>query len=242
MTRTYDVRGGRRPPYDLYVETGPQRRSTMVHIPGLLGCSVYRRTADEAIAAAPDEIRAYLGWLRRHGEKVDAGVSTRVAAETHAGGFIGSIQLEADLEPVTKADVARYTRWLDWSRSDLLEETAGLDRRVLDAKPASGRPIRAILEHVLGADKAYVYSVFRTTKPVGDPTNAALRGDLDLRVALREARAAAIERITAASEPERTSIRRGGSSVYTLRRCLRSMLGHEWEHRREIADRLGRSA
>ena len=214
----------------------------MVHIPGLLGCSVYRRTADEAIAAAPDEIRAYLGWLRRHGEKVDAAVRTRLAAETHAGGFIGSIQLETDLEPVTRADVARYARWLDWSRSDLLAETAPIDRKGLEATPASGRSLRAILEHVLGADKAYVYSVFRTTKSVGDPTNAALRGDLDLRVALREARAAAIARIRTATEEERTSVRRGGASVYTLRRCLRSMLGHEWEHRREIAARSAQGA
>lgn len=240
MATTSDTRGGRRPPYDLYVETGPQRRSTMVHVPRLLGCSVYRRTADEAIAAAPDEIRAYLGWLRRHGEQVDTAVGTRLAAETHAGGFIGSIQLKADLEPVTRADVARYSRWLDWSRSDLLAETAAIDRTTLEARPASGRSLRAILEHVLGADKAYVYSVFRTTKSVGDPTNAALRGDLDLRVALREARSAAILRIQAATEAERTSVRRGGASVYTLRRCLRSMLGHEWEHRREIASRLRR--
>lgn len=224
--------------YELVVETGPQRRSTMVHVPGLLGCSVYRRTADEAIAAAPDEIRAYLRWLRGHGEKVDSAVRTRVTAETHAGGFIGSAQLATDLQPVTRADLERYARWLEWSRADLLAEVARIDRGRLETKPQRGRSLRAILEHVLGADKAYVYSVFRTTKSVGDPTNAALRGDLDLRVALREARAAAVERIRAAGEAERTSVRRGGASLYTLRRCLRSMLGHEWEHRREIASRL----
>ena len=227
--------------YDLYVETGPQRRSTMVHIPGLLGCCVYRRTADEAVAAAPDEIHAYLRWLHGHGEKVDPAVTTRVAAETHAGGFIGAVQLATDLEPVTRADLERYARWLEWSRTDLLSSVEDIDRRRLDAKPRQGRSLRAILEHVIAADKAYIYSVFRTTKSVGDPTNAALRGDLDLGVALRKARAAAIERIRAASDAERTSVRRGGASVYTLRRCLRSMLGHEWEHRGEIAARLGRS-
>lgn len=230
------------PVYDLVVETGPQRRSTMVHVPGLLGCCVYRRTADEAIAAAPGEIRAYHAWLRRHGEQVPAAFEVRVALESHAGGFIGSLLLESDLEPVGASDLARWTRWLEWSRADLLAAAAGLDRTRLEAKPREGRSLRAILEHVLGADKSYVYSVFRTTKSVGDPTNAALRGDLDLFVALREARAAGIERIRVATPAERKSVRQGGASTYTLRRGLRAMLGHEWEHRREIAARLERAA
>lgn len=230
MTRTYD----------LFVETGPQRKSTSVYVIDLLGCVLFRRTADEAVAAAPDEIRAYLGWLRRHGEKVDpkAPFSTRVKHESRLGGFIGSARLEEDLAPLSASDVARYARWLEWGREDLLALVGGQDRRRLDHKPASGRTLRRILEHVLGAEKSYVYSVFGTTKSVGDPTNAALAGTLDLFVALREARAASLERIRAATPAERTATRQGGQSTYTLRRCLRSMLGHEWEHRREIEARL----
>jgi uncharacterized damage-inducible protein DinB len=230
--------------YDLFVETGPQRKSTNVYVIDLLGCVLFRRTTDQAIADAADEIRAYLRWLHGHGEKVDpeARFETRVKHESHAGGFIGSARLEEDLAPLTAAEVARYARWLEWGREDLLVLAAKIDRKRLDHKPASGRTLRGILEHVLGADKGYVYSVFRTTKSVGDPTNAALGGTLDLRVALREARAAAIERIRAATPEERESVRQGGASTYTLRRCLRSMLGHEWEHRREIEDRLRSAA
>ena len=226
--------------YDLFVETGPQRKSTNVYVIDLLGCVLFRRTADQAVDDAASEIREYLRWLHGHGEKVDpdAPVETRVKHESLAGGFIGSARLEEDLAPMTPADVTKYTRWLEWGRADLLALVEQVDRRRLEHTPASGRTLRGILEHVLGADKGYVYSVFRTTKSVGDPTNAALAGKLDLRVALREARAAAIERIKAATPAERKSVRQGGASTYTLRRCLRSMLGHEWEHRREIEARL----
>ena len=236
---TSDARGGRRPPYDLLVETGPQHKSTLVHVPELLGCVVYERTMEEAVGRTPAMIERYVATLRRHGEKIAARtpVTTRVAELSEKGGFIGMAEFAGDFEPVTPAEVTRYARWLGWSREDLLKEVAGIPRTQLEARPVKGRPIRGILEHVLGADKAYVYAAFGVTKSVGDPTNAALRGTLDLGVALREARLAGIKRLRAATSDERTRVRRGGQSLHTLRRMLRSMLEHEWEHRQEIAAR-----
>ena len=227
-------------PYDLLVETGPQHKSTLVHIPELLGCVVYARTMDDAVGSAPAMIGSFIASLRRHGEKIAARtpVTTRVAELSEKGGFIGIAEFTSDFDPVTPAEVTRYARWLGWAREDLLREVASLSRKQLEAKPAQGRPIRAILEHVLGADKAYVYAAFGITKSVGDPTNAALRGVLDLGVALREARLAGIERLRAATPDERTRVRRGGQSLHTLRRMLRAMLEHEWEHRQEIQARL----
>jgi hypothetical protein len=194
------------------------------------------------VAAAPDEIRAYAGWLRGHGKRLAARepIQVRIAELSEKGGFIGAGEFTFDTDPVTRAEVERCARWLSWSREDLLAEVDGIDRRTLAAKPARGRALRAILEHVLGAEKGYVYAAFGVTKTVGDPTNAALRGALDLEVALREARLAAVERLRAASPDERRRVRRGGASLHTLRRMLRAMLEHEWEHRREIAARLGR--
>jgi hypothetical protein len=37
-------------------------------------------------------------------------------------------------------------------------------------------------------------------------------------------------------------VREAGQSTYSAYRIIRRMLEHEWEHRREIADRLGRDA
>jgi predicted RNase H-like HicB family nuclease/uncharacterized damage-inducible protein DinB len=230
--------------YALYLESGPQRKKTLAHVLDLLGCVVQGATTDEAVAAAPDTIRAYLGYLRRHGEKVDPSekIETRVAEHNTEGLFSGQALWPQDLKPLAPAALARYVRWLDWSRADLLALVKSIDDKALRAKPPTGRSLRDILLHVLGADKSYVYGLVGVLKAMGEPTNAADRGELDLRIALKEARAAAIDRLKKLTPAERARVRKAGQSRYSAYRVIRRMLEHEWEHRREIAARLGREA
>jgi predicted RNase H-like HicB family nuclease/uncharacterized damage-inducible protein DinB len=230
--------------YALYLESGPQRKKTLAHVLELLGCVVQGDTTDEAVAATPDAIRAYLGYLRRHGEKVDADekIETVIAEHNTEGLFSGQALWPQDVKPLAPAALARYLRWLDWSRADLLALAKGIDEKGLRVKPTKGRSLRDILLHVLDADKSYVYALVGPLKPMGEPTNAAGRGDLDLRIALREARAAAIDRLKTLTPAERARVRKSGQSTYSAHRVIRRMLEHEWEHRREIAARLGRDA
>jgi hypothetical protein len=215
-----------------------------VHVLDLLGCVVQADTTDAAVAAAPDAIRAYLRYLRRHGEEVDptAKIETRLAEHNKEGMFSGQALWPQDLKPVSPAALTRYVRWLESSRADLLGLVTGIEDKALRAKPAAGRSLRDILLHVLDADKSYVYGLVGPLKTMGEPTNAADRGDLDLRVALKDARAAAIARLKVLTPDERSKIRKGGQSTYSAHRVIRRMLEHEWEHRREIAARLGREA
>ncbi|HYV21388.1 MAG TPA: DinB family protein [Candidatus Bathyarchaeia archaeon] len=231
-------------PYALYAESGPQHKKTLLHVLDLLGCVVQADTTDAAVAAAPDAIHAYLSYLHRHGEKVDPDepIQTRLAEHNTDGMFSGQAIWPQDLKPLAPAALARYVNWLDWSRADLLALVKGIDDKRLRTKPAAGRSVRDILLHVLGADKSYVYGLVGVLKAMGDPTNAAERGDLDLRIALTEARSAAIARLKALTPAERARIRKGGQSTYSAYRIIRRMLEHEWEHRREIAARLGREA
>jgi predicted RNase H-like HicB family nuclease/uncharacterized damage-inducible protein DinB len=230
--------------YAVYLESGPQRKKTLAHMLDLLGCVLQRDTTDEAVAAAPDEIQAYLGYLRRHGEKVDPNenIETNVAAHNTEGLFSGQALWPQDLKPLEPAALARYVRWLEWSRADLLVLVKGIDEKSLRAKPPKGRSLGDVLLHVLGADKSYVYALVGPLKPMGEPTNAAERGDLDLRIALREARAVAIDRLKKLTPIERARVRKAGQSTYSAHRVIRRMLEHEWEHRREIAARLRREA
>ncbi len=230
--------------YALHLESGPQRKKTLAHILDLLGCVVQGDTNDEAVAAAPDAIRAYLRYLGRHGEKIDPNekIETRVAEHNTEGLFSGQAIWPQDLKPLAPAALTRYVRWLDWSRADLLALVKGIDEKGLRVKPAKGRSLREILLHVLGADKSYVYALVGPLKSMGEPTNAADRGDLDLRIALSEARAAAIDRLKSLTPAERARVRRSGQSTYSAHRVIRRMLEHEWEHRSEIAARLGREA
>ena len=230
--------------YDIYLESGPQRKKTLVHVLNLLGCVVQADTTDEALAAAPDAIRSYLRYLHRHGETVDPNekIETRVAEHNTEGLFSGQALWPQDLKPLAPAALARYVKWLDWSRADLLALVKGIDDKGLRAKPPKGRSLRDILLHVLGADKSYVYGLVGPLNAMGEPTNAADRGDLDLRVALREARAAAIDRLKALTPAARRNVRTSGQSTYSAHRIIRRMLEHEWEHRHEIATRLRREA
>jgi uncharacterized damage-inducible protein DinB/predicted RNase H-like HicB family nuclease len=230
--------------YALYAESGPQHKKTLVHVLDLLGCVVQADTTDAAVAAAPDAIRAYLRYLRRHGDAVDPSekIETRLAEHNTEGLFSGQAIWPQDLKPLAPAALARYVRWLDWSRADLLALVKGIDEKHLRAKPPQGRSLRDILLHVLGADKSYVYALVGPLKAMGEPTNAADHGDLDLRIALNEARAAAIDRLKALTPAERRNVRKAGQSTYSAYRVIRRMLEHEWEHRREIAARLAKDA
>jgi uncharacterized damage-inducible protein DinB len=234
--------------YALYLESGPQRKSTLVHVIGLLGCACFGPTTDDAVAATPDEIHAYLRYLKRHGEKVDprAPIATRVAEHVTEGDFLGHGSPQAvyapDRKPVTSGELATYLRRLEWSRADLLGLVNGVSAKVLDAKPATGRSLRDILMHVLGADSGYLANALRAVRTVNAPVNAAGRGELDVRTALREARDAAILRLRALTPAERAFVREHPSGARTMRKTIRRMLEHEWEHRREIAQRLGKDA
>jgi len=230
--------------YALYLESGPQRKKTLAHVLDLLGCVVQGDTTDAAVAATPDTIRAYRQYLQRHDEKLDAStkIETRIAQHNTEGLFSGQAIWPQDLKPLAPAALARYLRWLDWSRADLLGLTKQIDEKGVRAKPPKGRSLRDILLHVLDADKSYVYGLVGPLKPMGEPTNAADRGDLDLRIALKEARAAAIDRLKTLTPAERARVRKSGQSTYSAHRVIRRMLEHEWEHRREIATRLGREA
>jgi uncharacterized damage-inducible protein DinB/predicted RNase H-like HicB family nuclease len=230
--------------YALYLESGPQKKKTLAHVLDLLGCVVQGNTTDDAIAATPDAIAAYRRFLDRHGEKLDARatIETHIAEHNTQGLFSGQAIWPQDLKPLAPAALTRYLRWLEWSRADLLVLVNGIDEKPLRAKPPRGRALREILLHVLDADKGYVYSLVGTLKTMGEPTNAADRGDLDLRVALTEARAAAIDRLKTLTPAERRNVRKGGQSTYSAHRTIRRMLEHEWEHRSEIAARLKRDA
>lgn len=231
-------------PYALYLESGPQKKKTLAHVLDLLGCVVQGDSTDDAVAAAPDAIRAYLRYLGRHGDKADAPakIETRTVEHNTEGMFSGQALWPRDLKPLAPAALARYIRWLEWSRADLLALVKGIDDKGLRAKPSKGRSLRDILLHVLGADKSYVYALVGPLKAMGEPTNAADRGDLDLRIALQEARAAGIDRLKTLTPAERARIRKAGQSTYSAYRVIRRMLEHEWEHRTEIAARLGREA
>jgi predicted RNase H-like HicB family nuclease/uncharacterized damage-inducible protein DinB len=230
--------------YALYVESGPRRRKTMVHVPELMGSIVQGPTTEEALEATPEAIRTYLRFLRRRGEPADpeGAFGTVVAEHITEGMWLGNgiIELVTDLEPVSAEELKIYVRRLAWLRDDLFALLRGVPPgQMMHEEEGAGRSIYRILEHVSEAHGAYLRSIVGKV----DGLTGALR---DVREAGPEDRPAALarmweisgSRLAAMNEVERTQQVAHGQVTWTARRGLRRTLEHEGEHMHEIASRL----
>ena len=220
--------------YGLHVESGPMKRTTMVHVPALTGCIARGATTDEALANTPDAIRAFLRFLVRHGERVDpdAPFRTRAAQHVTEGQWLGngSAFLETDLQPLTRRDIARDMRRLGWVHDGLRALTSARTARRLNVSPAKGRPIAAILQHLTG-EGSYLRGVKGSSRISGQ----AERGEVDPLGARDQLFELESVRVREMTDGELAEVRSHWSARYALRR----MVEHAWEHYVEIAARLG---
>jgi predicted RNase H-like HicB family nuclease len=233
--------------YNLYLESGPQRRKTMVHVFDLLGCVATGPTTEAAVADTPETIRAYLRFLARHGEEIDlpAPFQTRIVQHVTEGGWLGNgspyVIFEPDLEPLTDAEIETYLRRFRWLSEELAGLAAPLDGAALDALPAEGgRPARRIFLHVLAPIGGYLSAALGGAKGFSAAAGAAERGQLSLVDALMRVQALAEDQVRSVTPEERAAVReRPNGERRTLRKALRRMLEHDWEHLAELQRRPG---
>ena len=231
--------------YALYLESGPKHKKTMVHVLDLLGCVAVGPTTEAALDATPDTIRAYLRFLKRHGERVDpaAPISTRIAqhiAETAI--FIGQgspyITFEPDLEPVTPREIETFLARFHWMREELATWVETQSDKQLDAKPQGGRPARGVLLHVMSVG-GYLSASLGGAPGFGTVQGKAERGEISLAEGLRTVAALAAERVRAATPEQRRAVLQRPQDIRTLRKALRRTLEHDWEHLAELSRRPG---
>jgi uncharacterized damage-inducible protein DinB/predicted RNase H-like HicB family nuclease len=229
--------------YDLYLDHGPKRRTTMVHVIDLMGCMHNGPTTDEVLEETPDAIRGFLTFLATHGDTVDpaAPFDVRIAEEVTKGQMLGSgVEVFGpDHDPIKPAELKRLAARHGWIREALLNEVAPLDGATLRAKPARGRPIGEILQHVMGADCAYLSSGLRSNRELNAQARDAEKGELDIREALDEGAALFAADLLAATPAERSAVIPRGQLIGSVRRTMRRSLEHNWEHLVEIRTRLG---
>jgi len=233
--------------YDLYLESGPKHRTTMVHVLDLLGCTASGPTTEAALAATPGAIRAHLRLLQRHGERVrpDTSFTTAVAAHVTEGSWIGygdpAPGFPPDFEPLSADELRTHLRRLSWIHEDLLELLGDVPARRLTAKSAKGRSLAEIVSHIAEAHAAYLRYAAGNFTELSDAMKALRRGDTPPVEALRRLWSVSHTRLDAMTEDERARRIPHGQATWTARRCLRRMLEHDWEHLREISARLGTS-
>jgi len=236
------------PEYALYLESGPRRRKTMVHVLDLLGCIAQGPTTEAALEATPQAIRAYLGFLHWHGEMVEPGddFSTVVAAHVTEGSWIGNGDpmpgFAPDFQPLDVEDLAVYLRHLDWLRIDLLRSVDGLTPGQMLAEPEDGsRSICHIMEHMAESQGNYLRMTVGKVDGLPEALRAVQAGPETIPAALTHQWRIIIDRLEGMSEIERNQPVQHGQLTWTARRGLRRLLEHPWEHLLEIERRLGRS-
>ena len=234
--------------YNLYLESGPKHKKTMVHIFDLLGCVAAGPTTEKALESTPEAIRTYLRFLQRHGVDVDSAqdIQLQIAQHITEGEWLGHgspyVVFQADLEPLTAHELEKYIKHLQWSRQELLLLIDGLSEEQLAKEPQQkGRPIRSILEHVFGAEYSYVRNLGKLEGVRGPGSIEHLPKD-ELLARMEQMRIAEIEKLRSFSLQELSEVVVHGKQTQTVRRMLRRMLEHEWEHLVELKERLGVSA
>jgi predicted RNase H-like HicB family nuclease/uncharacterized damage-inducible protein DinB len=231
--------------YKLYLESGLKHKKTMVHVLDLLGCIATGPTTEEALEKTSEAIREYLRFLQRHDAVVDsnAEMQTEITEHITEGAWLGNgsytVMFQPDLEPLTTEKLEEYVKRLQWSRSEMLALVSGLNDEQLEEKPQSaGRPIRAILEHVFGAEYAYVRDLGKLDRVRGPGSVERMPKD-ELLAWMEYVRSVEIEKLRSLSVQELSEVFTHGKQTRTAHRVIRRMLEHEWEHLVELRERLG---
>jgi predicted RNase H-like HicB family nuclease len=233
--------------FGLELESGPKRRKTMVHVPELLGCVAVGATTEAALAAAPDAIRAFRRFMAAHGEPLDPDgpVETVVLAHVTEGDWLGNgspyVTFGSDLAPVTDADLEVFLARHRALRAALGTWAGAQPASALDAQPLErGRTARAILLHALGAGGGYLAAALGSGPPgYSALASAAERGEVPLEAAFARSAALVEARLAAATPEDREAVRERSGTTRTLRKAIRRLLEHDWEHLAELSRRPG---
>ncbi|MEZ4519474.1 MAG: hypothetical protein R3C44_22470 [Chloroflexota bacterium] len=235
--------------YDLYLESGPRHKKTMVHVPQILGCMANGPTTEEALERTPDAIRAFLSFLQRNQLTNDglpsdptADIDVYIAEHITEGVWLGngdpSIVFLPDLDPVSEEQIEEYIGRLDAMGREMAALVRELEPDALTAEPERGRPIAAILNHVLEAETGYM-TAFGKIEGLPGPTSILARQEGDILSWTATVRGREYEKLRSLTPDQRTKAYIPQKHVRTARKVLRRVLEHQWEHLVEVQERLG---
>jgi predicted RNase H-like HicB family nuclease len=225
--------------YDLYLDSGPMKKKTFVHVPALVGCIARGVTSAEAVDGAPDAIRTFLAFVARAGEPVDPQAPFRVRVAEHVTDEPwpgnGSGFLPTDARTLSERETDALMQRIGAIHTALRRLTGDLTPKLLDAAPAKGRPIRRILQHIC-VEGAYLRGIPGSSRLISEVE----KGRINAHDALDQLFALERERLRDMSKQERADVIMRGQTPWSPRSAVRRMLEHGWEHYVEIAERLGK--
>lgn len=227
--------------YGLYLESGPKHMKTMVHVLDLLGCVATGQTTDAALEATPDSMRAYLRLMAAAGDHVDpdAPFKTRVVEHITEGIWLGNgspyVTYGPDLEPVTAKDIGALLARHHAMRELLASWAESRTAKQLDSLESGSRSARKILLHVAGSGGGYLSPVVGGTKGFSALHSAIERGEVPVAEGIRRAGGMCAEVVRGTTPEQRRAVVKRPKEIRTLRKALRRMLEHDFEHLLELS-------
>ena len=145
------------------LEVGTQ--ATSAFAPEYPGCWVFGKTEKSALQKVRIAIIEWIDWQKSHGESVPD-ISSNAEAEVTEMLRVDYNPVEAgkpeplfwsEVAPITKRDISKTIRLMNFSRSDLLATVTGLTDDCLDWEPpGKPRTIRNCLMHIANVEMWYI--------------------------------------------------------------------------------------
>lgn len=213
------------------LEEGPGGVS-LVHALTLPGCVSAGPGREEALAAFPDVLAAWLHFLAQIGEPVPAAdeeleisVDDWVRTDADLGAGESDALFEADLEPLTDREIQSGLHRLGELRRRVLAFVRALPAEALDRPVGADWTLRRALDELA---RAQWWTLTRLgASPMAEVPDRIL-GRLDTAMALT------VERMTALPPERRDQVLELDGEVWTPRKVLRRLLWLEWSLGRTI--------
>jgi uncharacterized damage-inducible protein DinB len=231
--------------YQLFAESGPQHKKTMIHILPLSGCTVNGPTTAATIASAPDTIRTYLTFLQRHGETVTPDqweIQTEVIAHVTDGAFLGKSDPTNFYPPYqlpfTPDELETCIRRLEWQRADIIAIVQNMsDTEFFSQFPTGGRAPYAMLNHIYNVEYAVIRYLGKLEGIKGPDSNRE-RSKTELVSWMQTLRTAEMLKLRSLTPDELAHKLYCVANPRSVRTLLRGVMEHEWEHLVELQARM----
>lgn len=201
----------------------------LASVPAVMGCSASGASRDEAIANVREAFVAYREMLASRGAATEhwKDLDPRAFAVADAPGPL----LPEDQLPIEEHELRDFLHLFEAQQAALMALAATVDAASIErARDEDTWSVREALEHLV---QTQITQLSRLEKWPDDPFNT-----------VQAVHRLVAQRFTVLDPSATTGVKVIGGRPWTVRRVMRRILEHEWEHYqqiKEIIDALGRS-
>ncbi|CAN5845119.1 MAG: hypothetical protein H0W11_12795 [Gemmatimonadetes bacterium] len=208
-----------------------------VHALNVPGCAVSGASAEEALASFPEALADWLDFLAASGaavpsfeEEIEIAVDEWIRTDAAVGTGESHACFEADLLPLSAAEIEQGVQRLGDLRGQLLPYVRRLPDAELDRPRAGGWTVRRILDELA---RAQWWTLTRLgASPLAEVPERIV-GRLDTAMAL------VVQQFTTLPPEARESVLELDGELWTPRKVLRRLLWLEWSLGRAALELLG---